>query len=396
MASFEARRAARFSVTVHDSIYEIDPDEWNEIVGEGRAWQTHAALALLQDGGLDEYHARYLVLRSKDGRIAAHTTAYIIATDLMIFSQGMLKHLLDKTRRFLPNFLRPSILECGCPISAGNPICRRDGIAYADILAPLCDALEQTAAKEGIRFLLLRDFVEEDLPELSELAGHGFSRIPNLPTTQLAVKWRSFDEYVLGMRSRHRQKIRRGLRLAQRSGLTACWTNEFAGMVDELARQWSNVNAHAKEYSRDRLTPEFFHNVNAAFGSRCRLLQILHGERMVAHALVACDGSLLRWILFGRENGEARDGAYFLVIAKIIEFAIEQGLERIEMGLTTYSPKTDFGARMVPLWMFARARGVLPKALVPVLFRLLNPVPNARDRACFRSPEDAFLPEPAN
>ncbi|MBV8511646.1 MAG: GNAT family N-acetyltransferase, partial [Xanthobacteraceae bacterium] len=354
------------------------------------------ALALLQDGGIEDYRARYLVLRTKDGRIAAHTTAYIIETDLLIFSQGVLKLLLDKIRRVLPKFLRPSILECGCPVSAGNPICLREGIAYADVLAPLCDALEQIAAKEGIRFLLLRDFVDEELAELSELAGHGFSRIPNLPSTELAIKWRSFEEYVLAMRSRHRQKIRRGLRFAQRAGLSARWTNEFAGMVDELARQWSNVNAQAKEYSRDRLTPEFFRNLNSAFGSRCRLLQILHDERMVAHALVVSDGPLLRWILFGRENGEARDGAYFLVIARIIAFAIEQGSERIEMGLTTYSPKTDFGARMVPLWMFARVRGVLPRMLVPMLFRLLNPVPDIRDRACFRSPEDAVLPEPAS
>lgn len=141
------------------------------------------------------------------------------------------------------------------------------------------------------------------------------------------------------------------------------------------------------------MTAEFFRNVNPALGSRCCLLQILDGERMVANALVASDGPLLRWILFGREDGEARNGAYFLVIARIIEFAIEQAFKRIEMGLTTYSPKTDFGAQMVPLWIFARARGVLPRTLVPKLFCLFNSVPEVRERACFRLP---YLPEPAN
>jgi predicted N-acyltransferase len=304
-------------------------------------------------------------------------------TDLLIFSQGLVKSLLDKVRRVAGNFLRPRILECGCPVSAGNPLCRRDGITYADILGPLCDALERLAAKEGIRFILLRDFIEEDVPELTRLAEHEFTRIPNLPTTQLRIRWRSFDEYLAAMRSRHRQKIRRGLGLAQKSGLTARWKDEFSGMAEELARQWSNVNQQAKEYSRDRLTQEFFRHVNSALGSRCRLVEILKGGRMVAHALVASDGTLLRWLLFGREDGDARDGAYFLVIARIIEFAIGEGLDLIEMGLTTYSPKTDFGAQMVPLSMFLRVRGV-PSTVALKLFHLLNPMPEVRDRASFR------------
>ena len=378
-----SRAASILDVTVHESIHEINPAEWNEIVEEGSVWQTHAALALLEDGGLENCRVRYLTFRTVDGRLAAHSAVYIMETDLLIFSQGLMKRLLDKVRRVAGNFLRPRVLECGCPVSAGNPLCRRDGITYADILGPLCDALERLAAKEGIRFILLRDFIEEDVPELTRLTEHGFTRIPNLPTTQLRIRWRSFDEYLAAMRSRHRQKIRRGLGLAQKSGLTARWKDEFSGMAEELMRQWSNVNQQAKEYSRDRLTREFFRHVNSAFGSRCRLVEIFKGGRMVAHALVASDGTLLRWLLFGRENREARDGAYFLVIASIIEFAIKEGLDLIEMGLTTYSPKTDFGAQMVPLSMFLRVRGV-PSTVVPKLFHLLNPVPEVRNRASFK------------
>ena len=73
------------------------------------------------------------------------------------------------------------------------------------------------------------------------------------------------------------------------------------------------------------------------------------------------------------------------MIARIIEFAIREGLDLIEMGLTTYSPKTDFGAQMVPLSMFLRVRGV-PSMVALKLFHLLNPLPEVRDRASFRRP----------
>ncbi len=98
----------------------------------------------------------------------------------------------------------------------------------------------------------------------------------------------------------------------------------------------------------------------------------------MAHALIVLDGATLRWLFFGREEGGSRDGAFFLAIAQIIEFGIAKGVAQIEMGLTTYSSKTDFGARMVPLWMFIRVRAVLIGRLLTALLRLFNPVPDVR------------------
>jgi hypothetical protein len=146
-----SRAASILNVTVHESIHEINPPEWNEIVEEGSVWQTHAALALLEDGGLENCRARYLTFRTVDGRLAAHSAVYIMETDLLIFSQSLVKSLLDKVRRVAGNFLRTRVLECGCPVSAGNPLCRRDGITYADILGPLCD-LGAARSKGGDSF----------------------------------------------------------------------------------------------------------------------------------------------------------------------------------------------------------------------------------------------------
>src|SRR5262249_23324131 len=106
-----SRAGSSMNVTVHESIHEIDAEEWNEIVVEGRVWQTHAALALLEDGGLEDCRARYLIFRTNDGRLAAHSAVYIMETDLLVFSQGLVKSLLDRVRRVAGNFLRTRILE---------------------------------------------------------------------------------------------------------------------------------------------------------------------------------------------------------------------------------------------------------------------------------------------
>jgi hypothetical protein len=117
------------------------------------------------------------------------------------------------------------------------------------------------------------------------------------------------------------------------------------------------------------------------------LVEIVGGEQLIAHALVAIDGPILRWLYFGKERMGSRDGAYFLAIARIIELAIEKGVDTIEMGITTYSPKTDFGARMIPLWIFFRIRGPLRSRLIRALLPFVNPVPEPRDRGVFNKEE---------
>lgn len=372
-----------FQVAVHDSIREVDASEWDEIVGEGRVLQTHAWLAVLEEGGLEDCPPKYFVFRMADGRIAAHLAAYMIETSLLMFSRGFLKALVERIRTVVPKFLKARILECGSPVALGNPLSLREGIDFADLAGPLCRALDDVAAKAKIRLIVLRDFLEDEITIFSNLERQGFNRIPNLPNTELAIRWATFEEYLADMRSHHRYTLRKRLRIAKASNLTSRFQIEFSGMAEQFVRQMTTVNDHAKEYSRQLLGPDFYRGVSAALGRHCRILEILQDQRLVAHALVIFDGKILRWLFFGREQGGVRDGVYFLAVARIVNLAIDEGMELVDMGLTSYRSKTEFGARVVPLWMYVRIRGV-PGRLLPGILRYLNPVAEIQRRDIFK------------
>jgi predicted N-acyltransferase len=371
-------------VTIHNSIRELDVAEWDEIVGEGCFFQTHSALSFLEQD-LAGCRPRYLTFRTGEGRLAGHVAAYTMGTDLLIFSRGRLKAAVDRIRRLVPGCLTARVLECGCPLAPGNPLSLRKGVDFADVAGPLVRALDTIAAEEGIRLILMRDFREEEMSSLASLETLGFNRISNLPTTELEIRWASFDQYVAAMRSHHRVNLLRRLRIARRRGLTVRLRRDFSGLAEQLARQWRNVHDRAKEYRREQLGSEFYRGVEEALGRRCQLLEVLDGETLVAHALIAVDRATLAWLFFGRGDGEIRDGAYFLAMARIIELAIEERVERIEMGLTTYFAKLDVGARMVPLWMFLRFRGALFGGVLPSLYHFFNAVPEVRSKAVFKS-----------
>jgi predicted N-acyltransferase len=253
-----------------------------------------------------------------------------------------------------------------------------------ELLEELAQAADAEAARCKARIIVIRDFLDEELREASGLRSRGFTKTGNLPTAVLRIRWKSFDEYLNDMRSRHRAKVRRGLAIAESFGLSVHVRHSFSDIGEELVREWRNVHEYADEYSREELTAGFYRGFGAATEGHAQLIEVRRGDHRVAHALIFLDGGILRWLFFGRDRPEFRDGAYFLVIAEIIRLAIEQQLEIVEMGLTTYSPKTDYGAQLVPLWVFVRFRGALLGRLLPGLVNLLNPIPDAKPRKVFR------------
>lgn len=371
------------NVTVHDSIHEIDASDWDEIVGVGRHLQTHAWLAILENDGLVDCPPKYFVCRRENGQIVAHLAAYMIETSLLVFSKGVLNSLVEAIRKVWPKFLLPRILECGSPAGIGNPLCVREGVGSGEIIEPLCLSLEAVAEKAKIRIIVLRDFLESEAQALSDVEKRGFGRVPNLPTMEIAVRWKTFDEYLSAMRHSPRKKLRRHLRDAAASELTTRLRSQFADSADQLAHHVINMNEHAKEFTREVLSPKFYRNLSAS-PANCRIVEVLKGENLVAHMLVVTDATTLRPLRFGREQAGAQDSAYFLAITRVVQLAIEERMDLIDCGITTSSVKTDFGAKMIPIWMFVRIRAPFGMTLLNVL-RAMNPVPEITEKNIFKA-----------
>ena len=368
--------------TLHSSIHEIDPEEWDKLVGNGRVWHRHAALRLLEESETFQSKPRYIVFRGAQGQMIGHAPSYVVATDLLIFSRGLIRRIVEGLRRIAPRFLKPRFLECGWLVSPGFPICHHPNTPFADILLLLGQALEEIARSEGIVFIVVRDFEDSDLNLVGGLRDFGFRCLKSLPTTKIKLRWMHYDAYVAAMRKRYRYKLRKALELAASEGLTAVVTNHFSDLYSDLSIQWNNINDHARELRLEPLTPAFYRGIDENLD--CELVQILKGDKMIAHALICRDGRLLRWGFYGHSQAHTRDGAYFLAINTIIRLAIEGRYEEIETGLTTYLPKMHFGAQMIPLSMFIRIRSFVPLSSLVPLLGVLNPVPAIQKRKIFR------------
>lgn len=371
------------NVEILHSIKDCSQAEWDSLVDDGRFYKKYEWLLALEAGALIDCPIRYLLVRDEKGKLLAHATVCLVRTSLVLFSTGLLRTIVTGIRHLFPNFLFARLVECSLPVGLGNPICTSPGVELADVIRTIANGIHRIAAEEKLRIMVIRDFSDAELSSTSSLVADGFVLMGNLPTTELKISWASFDQYIASMRSRYREKVKRGLRIAEQSQLTATILSRFDDISQKLAQQMDNVAKEATEYTRENIGAQFYDTVSKENSGRFEVIAISNAEAVVAHGLVMTDGDCLRWIFFGRDTLK-RTGAYFLTIASIIRLAISRRIAKVDMGITTYSPKTDFGARVLDLWIYVRCRGRIIGPILPIVARRLNRISSVGHRDVFK------------
>ena len=170
----------------------------------------------------------------------------------------------------------------------------------------------------------------------------------------------TFDDYLKSLPKRQRGNFRRDMNL-----LTKCFEiqvqstvegNQVEGEFQEFKKmheaQWRRVKklGHFGDWPRS----EEFHSdllrVLAPLGS-VRLVALVADDDAVAHQLCFVFGDCLYWRLPARAVGEKWDRFAFgrVSLVKLIEYAIDEGLCRIEAGQGHYEYKVQLGGTEYPL-----------------------------------------------
>jgi predicted N-acyltransferase len=185
------------------------------------------------------------------------------------------------------------------------------------------------------------------------------------------------------MKSYYRSKLQRHLRINQANGIRHELRDNFDDLAMVLWQQWLVVHDHATEYNGETLTPDFYKDISLKFGARSKVLLIYSKDELVGHALLLVDGDTLRWRNFGCAKAE-NDSLYIYVCHKVVETAINLGVKRLDLGVTTYAIKRDFGTSIVPRKIAIRVSWDIFNRNVAWLYSLLNQVPEIQGKDIFK------------
>lgn len=316
------------SLTLHRSIHDLDPADWDACAGDANPFVGHGFLAALEDsrsvGEQAGWIPRYAALRSAGGALLAVAPLYAKTHSYgeYVFDHGWADAFERAGGRYYPK------LQCAVPFSPvpGPRLLAKDDDPAAR--AMLARALVQACQELGTSSVHAT-FCRE--AEWSELGRQGW-----LQRMGLQFHWENrgftcFDDFLGSLTSRKRKMIRKERERA-RDGLEirALRGSEIG------AREWDAFfgfyrSTVDRKWGEAYLKRAFFPALGRLLGERVVLMTAWRGREMVAGALNLQGSDTL----YGRNWGASIEQPFLhfeLCYYAAIDFACEHGLSRVEAG----------------------------------------------------------------
>lgn len=345
------------------SVSAIPADEWNACANPApdsngaskpyyNPFVSHAFFAAAESSGSATprtgWGARHLIAKLDD-KIVGIVPCYLKSHSQgeYVFDRGWADAYERAGGRYYPK------LQASVPFTpaTGPRLLIRDGVdreRVADALAAGLRALCNATEASSVHVTFARE------ADAKCLAQHGF-----LIRNDQQFHWhndgyKTFDDFLATLNSRHRKAIKRERREALSSGITIHWLTGDA--IDEDA--WDAfftfyMETGSRKWGRPYLTRSFFSEIGDSMRKDVLLVMAKRNDRWIAGAINFIGSDTL----FGRNWGaiEHHNFLHFEVCYyQAIDFAIQRGLATVEAGAQGehklargYLPQTTWSAHFI-------------------------------------------------
>ena len=344
------------SLSLHAAIKSIDPAQWDLCAGDDNPFVSHAFLSAVEDSGSASpktgWLPRHATLHDERGRLLAAAPMYAKAHSYgeYVFDHGWAAAFERAGGSYYPK------LQVASPFSPvpGPRLLLRPDIPPAErggVMRAMADALRQACTEMQLSSVHVTFCNTEEYEQLGEA---GWLQRIGTQFHWENAGYGTFEDFLASLSSRKRKSVRRERRDANQCGLEyrtlrgseitrAHWKAFYRFYTSTVDRKWGSA------YLSDR----FFPLLSERLGDRVVLMLAEHEGRPVAGAL----NLLGRDTLYGRNWGCIGDWPFLhfeLCYYRAIEFAIENGLARVEAGAQGehkiqrgYLPKPTYSAHWI-------------------------------------------------
>ncbi len=342
------------TIKVIQSIGEIAAGEWDACAGVDNPFVSHAFLSALEESGSASNETgwlpHHLSLENKAGDLIGAVPMYLKSHSFgeFVFDWGWAEAYERAGGRYYPK------LQAAVPFTpiTGPRLLVRAQDAKGAVAKTLIAGMVELATRLGISSLHVT------FPPRKEWELFGESGFLLREGQQFHWKnagYASFEDFLAPLSARKRKTIRRERRQALANGIAIetltgddikphHWDAFYAFYVDTASRKWGHPY----------LTREFFARLGESLADRVVLVMATRDGRAIAGALNLMGPEAL----YGRNWGCVEDHRFLHFEAcyyRAIDFAIENGLARVEAGAggrhkiqRGYLPVPTYSAHWIP------------------------------------------------
>jgi predicted N-acyltransferase len=316
-------------LSLHASIHEIEPAEWDLCAGARNPFVSHAFLSAVEDSGSagarTGWLPRHAALRDTGGRLVACAPMYAKGHSYgeYVFDHGWARAFEQAGGNYYPKL---QVAVPFSPVTGPRLLIRPDaGLGEATLGAALVQACRDLKLSS-----VHVTFCTE--AEYDALGQSGWLQRIGVQYHWHNDGFTSFDDFLARLNSRKRKSLKRERRDANAAGLTfhtlrgsqierAHWKAFYRFYESTVDRKWGSAY----------LTEKFFPLLSERLGDRVVLMLAEHDGKPVAGALNLAGADTL----YGRNWGCIGDYPFLhfeLCYYRAIDFAIAHGLKTVEAG----------------------------------------------------------------
>jgi predicted N-acyltransferase len=335
--------------------------------------KDHRFYEIIEATLANDFEYRYLVLRDLTGKVRGIQPFFFVQQSLVEGIPGGPRRLVDAVRKKFPRFLTMRVMMVGCAAGEGH----LGALASSDskwIAEALHTCLPEIARSAGASLLVLKDFPSTYRDILAGFSDNGFTRIPSMPMTRLALNFRDFDDYLGQLSYGTRKSLRRKFRKTERAAkIQLEIVSDIKPHLDEVYPLYLAVHERSP-MKFEKLTKEYLARLSQFMPERARFFIWRLEGRIVAFSICMVHESTIYDEYLGLDYAVALDlHLYFYTLRDILRWAIENGLTRYCSSPLNYDPKLHLGCNLAPLDLYVKHTQPLLNPFFRQVVRLLEP-----------------------
>jgi len=302
----------------------------------------------------NDFEFRYLVLEDNADNVRAIQSVFFVRQNLIEGVRGAFRAIVDLVRRTFPRFLTMRVLMVGCAAGTGE-LDAKNSEDEQWIAQALGQTLLVYARANKASLIVFKDFPASYREPLNILSDYGYTRVPSMPMTRLALAFQNFDEYLSKIGYVSRKSLRRKFRKMDRAAkIDMEVVNDASSIIDQIFPLYLQVHERSP-MKFENLSREFFIGIAKTMPGHARFFIWRIDNRIVAFSLALVFGDTLYDEVIGLDYDVALDlHLYFYTMRDVIRWALEQKLRCYLSGPLNYDPKLHLGHELAPLDLYVR------------------------------------------
>lgn len=357
-----------FRTVVVRKISELPPNHWDKVFPN--VLESYNFFKVLDESNLEQFSFYYIMVYDHKMPVGA-AACFLMNYSLDTSINGPLRRITNSIRKLIPNIFSLKVVVCGMPIGQG----RIGIIGHTDVvIKAILRRMEQIARKNRAAIIAFKDFDQTYTALLDPLQKFGFSKFDGLPSTELKVWFKDFEEYLKTLSSANRYDLRRKFRKVD--GRVAISLEIVVDLKDDTLQDvyrlyLGMVNKHDMGF--ELLPIEFFKSISKNMPEHTKFFLWRIEDKLVAFLLCFVSDDLFMDYYLGLDYSVAyKYHLYFIKFRDTLNWCIKHGIKKYDMGFTGYEPKRRLGFELVPLYLYVKLRNRMLRPVFDLVCQFLK------------------------